>query len=113
MTLSRDLKERVLHLYSSGGMPMQNVMELLNISLGSMHNIVLCHQEFGCYRAHIFRPLFYQVPPFLFYDFTTLSLFLYLHRNHPICFPLFSPSHKSRTRQTVFGSQFYGCTRIV
>ena len=47
MTLSEDLKERVLRLYSSGDMPMREVAELLNISLGSVHNVVSCHQRFG------------------------------------------------------------------
>jgi transposase len=47
MTLSEDLKERVISLYSSGGISMREVARLLNVSLGFVHHVVSCYQEFG------------------------------------------------------------------
>jgi len=47
MTLSEDLKERVITLYSSGGVSMREVARLLNVSLGLVHNVVSCYQRFG------------------------------------------------------------------
>ena len=62
-----------------------------------------------CYRAHFFalfsHSFLSQVPPFSLYDFTTLSLFLYLNNRSSIPFLLSppSPSHESRTRQMAHG----------
>jgi transposase len=47
MTLSEDLKERVISLYSPGGMSMREVARLLNVSLGLVHGVVSCYQRFG------------------------------------------------------------------
>ena len=47
MTLSEDLKERVISLYSSGDMTMREVAGLLDVSLGFVHNVVSCHERFG------------------------------------------------------------------
>jgi len=47
MTLSKDLKERVVSLYSSGGVSMREVARLLNVSLGLVHNVVSCYQRSG------------------------------------------------------------------
>ena len=47
MTLSEDLKERVISLYSSGGISMREVAKLLNVSVGLVHNVVSCHRRFG------------------------------------------------------------------
>lgn len=47
MTFSEDLKVRVANLYTQGDMTMREVAEMLNISLGSVHNIIACHQQFG------------------------------------------------------------------
>ena len=42
-TLSDDLKERVVRLYSLG----DEVATLLDVSLGFAHNAVSCYQKFG------------------------------------------------------------------
>jgi len=47
MTLSDDLKERVISLYSPGDMSMREVAALLDVSLGLVHNVVSCYQRFG------------------------------------------------------------------
>jgi len=47
MTLSEDLKERVVSLYSLGGLSMREVARLLSVSLGFVHNVVSCYQQFG------------------------------------------------------------------
>ena len=55
-----------------------------------------------CYRAHIFCPLSHRVPPFslfLYYNFTTVSLFLYPRQTHSINSLYFPLSHESRIRQ--------------
>ena len=46
MTLSDDLKERVVSLYSPE-MPMREVAALLDVSLGFVHNVVSSYQKFG------------------------------------------------------------------
>lgn len=57
MTLSTDLKERVVSLYSSGGISMREVAKLFNVSLGFVHNTVSCYQRFG--QVNDPRPRFY------------------------------------------------------
>lgn len=47
MTFSDDLRVRVVNLYSQGGTTMREVAETLNVSLGFVHNVVACHQQFG------------------------------------------------------------------
>ena len=47
MTLSKDLKKRVVHLYSQGDVTMCEVAETFDVSLGFIHNIVACHRQFG------------------------------------------------------------------
>jgi transposase len=47
MTLSEDLKERVINLYTLGGLSMREVANLLSVSLGLVHNVVSCHRRFG------------------------------------------------------------------
>ena len=47
MTLSEDLKERAIGLYSSGGLTMREVAKLLNVSIGLVHNVVSCYRRFG------------------------------------------------------------------
>ena len=56
MTFSTDLKERVVSLYSSGGVFVREVAKLLNVSLGFVHNVVSCHRRLG--RASDPRPRF-------------------------------------------------------
>lgn len=47
MTLSDDLRARVVSLYSSGGLSLREVANLLSVSLGFVHNVVSCYQQFG------------------------------------------------------------------
>ena len=47
MTLSSDLKERVVSLYFSGNMSMREVADLLNVSLGLVYNVISCYRAFG------------------------------------------------------------------
>ena len=42
MTLSDDLKERAVSLYSPGDMSMWEFAALLDVSLGFVHNMVSC-----------------------------------------------------------------------
>ena len=43
MTLSPDLKERVVSLYFSSYMSMREVADLLNVSLGLVFNVISCY----------------------------------------------------------------------
>ena len=47
MTFSDDLKERVISLYTSGGLSMREVAKLLSVLLGFVHNVVSCYQQFS------------------------------------------------------------------
>ena len=57
MTLSEDLKERVINLYLSDGLSMREVATLLSVSLGFVHNVVACHRRF--WQVNDPRPRFY------------------------------------------------------
>ena len=57
-----------------------------------------------CYRADIFRPLSYQVPPFSFHPYNSTTLFLYPTKLIPfifLYFPLFHMS-QNKTKQHSF-----------
>ena len=47
MTLSKDLKARVVDTYSQGDVTMREVAEMFNVSLGFTHNVVAYHRRFG------------------------------------------------------------------
>ena len=56
MTLSEDLKERVISLYSSGGFSMRDVAELLDVSLGLVQKVVSCSSPYeSCDNSKEFR----------------------------------------------------------